>query len=124
MIEAAKKKYGKLKNCLFSSDGRSLDAADYTVASGIFNVKQQTGNGAWRDYMLQTLWKIADLSKKGFAFNVLTKYSDLEFRRKDLFYADPLFLFDYCKTKFSKYVSVLHDYPLYEFTILVKKEVY
>jgi hypothetical protein len=42
--------------------------------------------------------------------------------RPDLYYADPLFLFDYCKTKFSTLVSLIHDYPLYEFTILVRKE--
>jgi hypothetical protein len=53
---------------------------------------------------------------------VLSLYSDPERRRPDLFYADPLFLFDYCKTRFSKAVALLHDYPLYEFTVLVRIE--
>lgn len=123
MIEVALKECGDLKNCVFYSDERLLDAADYTIASGLFNVKLHTSAEGWQDYLLQTLGKISELSRKGFAFNVLTKYSDPEFVRPDLFYADPLCLFDYCKTKFSKYVSVLHDYPLYEFTIIVKKEI-
>ena len=72
--------------------------------------------------MWQTLAAINSLSGKGFAFNVLTKYSDPEFMRTDLYYADPLFLFDYCKAKFSTFVSLIHDYPLFEFTILVRKE--
>jgi hypothetical protein len=41
--------------------------------------------------------------------------------RDDLYYADPLFFFDYCKTRFSRFVTLIHDYPLYEFTILVRK---
>ena len=122
MIDEACGKYGKLRHCAFVSDEGSLGVADYTVASGIFNVKQQTSDEGWQGYVLHTLGKIAELSKKGFAFNVLTKYSDPEFMRDDLFYADPLFLFDYCKRNLSRFVAVLHDYPLYEFTILVKKE--
>ena len=122
MIDAARKEYGDFENCVFSSNEESLGVADYTVASGIFNVKLQTSDEEWKDYVLHTLGKIAELSKKGFAFNALTKYSDPEFMRDDLFYADPLFLFDYCKRTFSRFVAVLHDYPLYEFTMLVRKK--
>ena len=101
MIDAAWEKYGDFGHCRFTSDRESLGVADYTVASGIFNVKLQTRDEEWQGYVLHTLGKIAELSKKGFAFNVLTKYSDPEFMRPDLFYADPLFLFDYCKRNFS-----------------------
>ena len=38
-----------------------------------------------------------------------------------LHYADPLELFDYCKRNFSAAVALLHDYGLYEFTIIVRK---
>jgi hypothetical protein len=38
-----------------------------------------------------------------------------------LYYADPRVLFDHCKTRYSKNVALLHDYGLYEFTILVRK---
>jgi hypothetical protein len=33
---------------------------------------------------------------------------------------DPLRLFDHCKRTFSPDVALLHDYPLWEFTILVR----
>jgi len=62
-------------------------------------------------------------SKRGFSFNMLTKYSDKEYMRDDLYYADPLFILDFCKRNFSKNVSLLHDYGLYEFTILVRMEI-
>lgn len=122
MIEAAQQRYGDLKSCTFTSHRKCLKIADYTVASGIFNVKLQANNKAWQGHVLSTLDEIAELSNKGFAFNVLTKYSDQRLMRDDLFYADPFFLFDYCKINFSRFVAILHDYPLYEFTILVKNE--
>jgi SAM-dependent methyltransferase len=106
----------------FVNEESDLRPADYTVASGIFNVRLETPAIEWERYMLDTLAAINELSLKGFAFNLLTKYSDPEFMRQDLYYADPIFLFDYCKTKFSRFVSLIHDYPLYEFTILVRKE--
>jgi hypothetical protein len=97
-----------------------LKPADYTVASGIFNVKLDISADEWAHYVLRTVDTIAKLSRKGFAFNALTKYSDADRMRPDLYYADPFLLFDYCKTKISRFVSLLHDYPLYEFTVLVR----
>jgi SAM-dependent methyltransferase len=122
MIAKANELHAAMQGVIFVGKERDLREADYTVASGIFNVKLKAATEAWEGYMLRTLERISSLSKRGFAFNVLTKYSDAEFQRPDLYYADPLFLFDHCKTKFSRFVSLLHDYPLYEFTILVRKE--
>lgn len=121
MVATAKELHSNLDNCLFVSDESLLKVADYTVASGIFNVKMQTTDEEWTDYVLEGLAKVESLSEKGFAFNALTKYSDADHMRPDLYYADPLFFFDHCKRHFSKFVTLLHDYPLYEFTILVKK---
>ena len=119
MIARAKELYPDAR---FVSEASQLREADYTLASGIFNVKLKTADDDWKQYMLGVLETMNSLSKSGFAFNALTKYSDAEFMRPDLYYADPLFFFDHCKTKFSKYVTLLHDYPLYEFTILVRKD--
>jgi SAM-dependent methyltransferase len=105
----------------FVTRAEDLARADYTVASGIFNVRLETPETEWRQYILDTLQSLDALSTKGFSFNVLTKYSDAEFMRPTLYYADPSFLFDYCKTRFSRFVALLHDYPLYEFTLLVRK---
>ena len=50
-----------------------------------------------------------------------THYSDVEYLKDYLHYADSLFIFDHCKKKFTKYVVLKHDYPLYEFSISIKK---
>jgi SAM-dependent methyltransferase len=121
MISEAAEMCKDLDNCRFVTDESLLATADYLVASGIFNVKLETPDEEWLDYLLSVLTKIDSLSKKGFAFNTLTKYSDKKYMRSDLYYADPCHLFDYCKTRFSRHVAILHDYGLYEFTVIVRK---
>jgi cyclopropane fatty-acyl-phospholipid synthase-like methyltransferase len=94
---------------------------DFIIASGIFNVRLENSEMAWKDYVINTLQIINQKAEQGFSFNILTSYSDKEFMKDYLFYANPLEIFDYCKLNFSKYVTLLHDYPLYEFTIIVRK---
>jgi len=94
--------------------------SDYCIASGIFNVSMEFKE-KWMPHILETLIEINQKSVKGFSFNMLTKYSDKDLMLDNLYYADPLFFFDYCKNNFSKNICLLHDYDLYEFTILVNK---
>ena len=55
---------------------------------------------------------------KALAFNLLSTYVD--WQEPHLFYGDPLFWFDHCKRNYSRQVALLHDYPLYEWTIVVR----
>lgn len=119
MIENAK----KLFPAISVSFSNKLDKCkyDYVIASGLFNVRNDISDSDWLSYLLTEIKHLDTLSNSGFAFNALTKYSDESFKKNYLFYADPLYLFDYCKKNFSKNVAILHDYNLYEFTILVRK---
>jgi len=94
--------------------------ADYSFVSGTFNVKMEASDEQWGEYMKDTLIEMSKLSRVGLAFNALTTYVD--WKEAHLYYADPFELFDFCKRNISRYVSLLHDYPLYEWTILVYKE--
>jgi SAM-dependent methyltransferase len=95
--------------------------ADYAVASGIFNVALDADRIAWQEHVLQTLDLVNAATVKGFAFNCLTTYSDIDKRRPHLYYGDPCFFLQYCMQNYSTQASLLHDYGLYEFTILVRK---
>jgi SAM-dependent methyltransferase len=101
-------------------EGTALVAADYSVASGIFNVRLDFSDREWSEYVDDTIARLARASRKGFAFNMLTSYSDADRQRPDLFYADPREVFDACKTRYSRNVALLHDYGLWEFTIIVR----
>lgn len=94
---------------------------DYVIASGVFNVKLEQDKLAWEKYVIEEINLLFELSKKGVAFNLLTGYSDKEFQTEKLYYCDPTFLFDYCIKNLSRKVTLIHDYPLYEFTIHIKK---
>jgi SAM-dependent methyltransferase len=121
MVDAARAHAAGLAGCEFSSVRGDVPPLDYAVASGVLNVKQDAGRAEWTDYVHDTIADLASLGTRGFAFNALTSYSDADKQRPDLYYADPLALFDLCKRTYSRFVTLLHDYPLYEFTILVRR---
>ena len=121
MVEKAGEAYSDRSRFTFTSRFADLSEQDYSIASGIFNLKLETSNEAWTEYVIGELCKINALSRKGFSFNMLTRYSDAEYMRPHLYYADPCFLFDYCKTHFSRNVALLHDYEVYDFTLIVRK---
>jgi hypothetical protein len=123
MIASATERHRGRAGCRFLAAERADRIADYSVASGIFNVKLSRPASAWQAHMLETLEALDATSRAGFAFNCLTKYSDAPRMKDHLFYADPCELFDHCKRRFSRNVALLHDYGLFEFTILVRKEV-
>jgi SAM-dependent methyltransferase len=122
MIDEARRLHPDEPPATFAVGAATDQTVDYVVASGIFNVKQQTPDDTWADYILETLEVMARMSTRGFAFNLLTIASDPERRRPDLHYADPCRLFEACQRRFSRHVSLLHDYGLWEFTILVRKD--
>lgn len=96
------------------------DSHDVIVASGIFNVKLQTPDAAWRAYISETVRMMADRTIAAFAYNCLSNRADPEKRREDLHYADP-----------SEHVALLaqlgfdtevaDDYGLYEFTVFARR---
>ena len=125
MVIAGREKYKAFPNTHFTTDEKELPIADYLVAAGIFNIKLEASYDEWQNFVCETLPRMNALCSKGFSFNMLTKYSDADrmAQRPDLFYGDPLFFFDFCKRNFSRNVALLHDYGLYDFTILVRKDV-
>jgi hypothetical protein len=101
-----------------------LPPCDYLIAGSVFNIKFAASPASWRDYTAHVLERMNGLCRKAFSFDMLTSYSDPDrmAQRPELYFADPLFYFDHCKRAFSKDVALLHDYGLYDFTILVRKD--
>ncbi len=123
MVEKALDRFKTEGNATFFKidHANQLKPADYSIASGIFNLKYETPEYEWLNFILETLHFMDKNSSKGFAFNMLTRYSDKEYMQEILYYTDPLFIFDYCKRNYSRNVALLHDYEEYDFTILVRK---
>lgn len=101
-----------------------MQQADYAVASGIFNANMGPDGGVvdrskWERYVIGVLDEMNEASSMGFSFNMQTIYSEYF---TEYFYGDPCFYFDHCKRRYSRNVALLHDYDLYDFTILVRKK--
>ncbi|MBY5866557.1 class I SAM-dependent methyltransferase [Rhizobium leguminosarum] len=121
MVAAARQRFANVDNGRFVVSVEPDTMADYGIASGIFNVRLNGTDDAWHAHILRTLDVLDKTCRRGFAFNCLTSYSDADKVRDYLYYANPAAMFDHCKRNYSRDVALLHDYGLYEFTILVRK---
>lgn len=124
MVEEGRRSHPNQPNLLFTSDFNVIPTVNYAIASGVFNIKLESPYADWMQYTLDSLEKLYQLVHKGVSSNFLTGYSDPErmAERPDLFFADSTYIFDYCKKHFSRWVALLHDYRLYDFTILIRKD--
>jgi len=121
MIKVSEQRHAAADQARFITAAEPDVVADYGLASGIFNVRLGRSDAEWFDYLESTLDVLDRTSSLGFACNYLTSYSDENKKRDYLYYANPCRLFDLCKRRYSRQVALLHDYGLYEFTILVRK---
>lgn len=121
MVRAARQRYNQHSHA-FTVATKLREPTDFVVASGLFNVKMGRNTDVWESYFLDTLANLCEHARCGVAFNCLTSYSDPSKMRDDLYYCDPLWLFDLCKRKFSARVALLHDYELYEFTMMIRMQ--
>ena len=121
---AGQNKYQNDEAVSFHSSLDEIPVCDYLVASGVFNIKMDADYEEWTSYVIDSLETFNQKTSRGFAVNFLTSYSDPErmAERPDLYYADPCRMFDYCRRHFAHNVALLHDYKIWDFTILVRKE--
>lgn len=120
MLAAAKQAVTDDPRAVFARSSEITEEADYSFVSGTFNVKLEAGDDVWTEHILDAVKNLAARSRKGFAFNLLSTYVD--WKQENLYYGDPFMFFDFCKRNISPYVSLLHDYQLFEWTLLVRKK--
>jgi SAM-dependent methyltransferase len=123
MIRAARERTAGRTDASFEVLAAPDRPADYGFASGIFTLRLGRSDAECQRQMFETLDALDRTSTRGFAFNCLTSYSDVDRMRDYLYYPDPCAVFDRCKRRHSSNVALLHDYGLYAFTVLVRKDV-
>lgn len=119
MLDKCQGYIGKTSKLQLYNNSKLKTVADYTITSGIFNTPFDNNIYEWEVYIENTIKNMYDFSNKGIAFNFLTTFVD--YRNDNLFYQDPSITLKFCLENFGKNVSILHDYELYEFTVLVLK---
>lgn len=118
MIKAARARLADANSAVFMQGTAIESDVDYAFVSGTFNVRLGQNSDAWKQMIETTLDNMNVRSRKGFAFNLITDRVD--WRDENLFYADPGEFLKRC-LGYSRHVRLLHDMPLYEWTILVFK---
>ncbi len=93
---------------------------DVVLCSGLFHVKLDHGEEAWRLFVEATVRRMFESCQIAIAFNLMSDH--VNFRSPQLFYANPGEVVDFCRRELSPFVTVRHDYPLHEFTTYVYRD--
>jgi cyclopropane fatty-acyl-phospholipid synthase-like methyltransferase len=121
MIDAARRACGGRAHAVFTTDWKEVPESDFVVASGVFNVRLSTPEAEWREYVERSLGMLEAKARIAWAANFLTRYCDEHRKRTDLHYADPGDVIAWCQRSASRWITLLHDYDLYEFSIGVRR---
>jgi SAM-dependent methyltransferase len=120
MIAQARLLHGESDDQQWQVGAEPVDAADFAIASGIFNVKGDVPSERLTSYVHRTIDILAQAGRRGFAFNVLSLSSDPDRRRPNLYYADAADMMAHCLSRYGRSVALMQDYGLYEFTVVVR----
>ncbi len=120
MVREASSAHRAADSATFTSAEHLLAPADFVFASGVFNLRFGSTDEEWHSYVVRTVDQLRRLSVRGFAFNLLSSHSDPARKDARLHYADPAWWLDHCLHRFSTRSAVLHDYDLWDFTVIVR----
>lgn len=120
MIKAAQKKHKGNTKARFIQNSKITTPVDYCVESGIFNHHFDADRNEWKKHIQNTIKHMVENAKRGVAFNIMSNRVDYE--EGYIYYADPAELLTFCLENFGRHVQLIHDYPLYEFTVLIRKQ--
>ena len=99
--------------------------ADYSFASGTYNMRMDTDPLEWAEYVRSSLVQLWSASERGLAFNMLADEEAIRRgkpRQDDLYYARSQEYLDFCRRELSPHSTLVDDYPLAEWTIQVNRE--
>jgi SAM-dependent methyltransferase len=99
--------------------GSRLPAFDYAVMNGVFTEKRKMMHKEMFAYMQKLLAKVFLRSRKGVAFNVMSKRVDWELPAAFHLGMDDLSKF--LTAKLTRNFAIRHDYGLYEYTTYIYK---
>ncbi len=118
MIRHARRRWRRRAGTALVVTDRCPRSADYSVASGIFNVKLNQPLGAWESLVARTLQDLRRHSRRGFAVNFLSPAGEGVPHIPELYRAPIGRWLRYCESELGCSVRVLDDYGLQEYTLL------
>jgi hypothetical protein len=120
MIGEARRLWAGHPHAAFAIGRKSPRACDYSVASGIFNVKLSHPVGIWTAFVQSVLDDMHANSRRGFAVNFLAPLENSEAGAPELYRPHPEIWQDYCERKLGAKVELLASYGMREYTLLAR----
>ncbi|SFU99860.1 Methyltransferase domain-containing protein [Polaromonas sp. YR568] len=121
MVAHARRLWHEHPETEFVAAKASPRVADYSVASGIFNVKLSQPLALWETFVEETLADMHKSSRKGFAVNFLAPPAGDNKSPPELYRTAPERWQRHCEQSFGARVEVLHAGGLQdEYTLLVR----
>jgi SAM-dependent methyltransferase len=120
MIRRARRRHQAQPGQRFLVGGVSPRVADYSIASGILNVKLHHSHQEWEGFVAQVLWDMHRTSRRGFTVNFMAEvpvYDSME----QLYRTRPDRWLRYCRGELGCSVEVITSYGMREFTLLVRR---
>ena len=118
MVKFARRRIDDPRAHLIQSD-HATKTADYSLASGTFNMHGRQNVSAWETCVQASLKELWGKTRKGLAFNMLAH--DREDRLDGLYYANSADFIDFCRREISGNVELIDGYPLEEWTIFIRR---
>ena len=119
MIREAVRLWGGRDDTAFAVGNGAQRSADYSVASGIFNVRQRERREAWERLVAYTLDQLRATSRRGFAVNFKAAGAP-DARRPGLYATEPQPWINHCERELGWSAELVMGYALPEFTLLVR----
>lgn len=120
MIASAQKRRWRQQKPRFFLGHTSPRTADYTIASGIFNVKLSEPDERWQFYVKQTLFEMSTKSHVGLAVNFLGPAHPDAHPIPELYRTSAELWSIYCREELGMSVELLQGYGMHEFTLLAR----
>jgi SAM-dependent methyltransferase len=120
MLRQARRLWRNRTNVSFAQGSIIPRLADYSVASGIFNVQLDQPRDVWERFVATTLGRLHSASRCGFAVNFVKANGNGTAGRKGLYAVDPEKWSHHCASEFGAATEVNEGYGLREFTLSVR----
>jgi hypothetical protein len=96
------------------------DRYDYVIFAGTFYHLAGATPEAFSIYSRQMLKNAFAMTRKALVVNFITSY--VEYTKEDLFHCDVGGMIDFTVKNLSRFFSIDHAYPLFEYTLIIYRE--
>ena len=121
MIRRAKRLWRDRPDTVFRVAHASPRIADYSIASGIFNVRLDQPVERWEGFVGETLAEMHAGSRRGFAVNFIGPPAPGEAPQEGLYRAPAEHWIAHCERELGASVELIEAYGMREYTLLVRQ---